>query len=118
METSFIKDNLDSLKDIIDGSVVVGNVIELSPLVKVVPIYKVKISYLLVQTDLKQNSGNGSNGNISLTPICLLQLNDGDVKVLSLRGSDKLDFIDRVPDLISSISSNVDIASIFKNIKI
>ena len=107
-------DNLDLISKILDGKVVLGNKEEIIPNVYIVPVYKVKISFFNLSTDLKNNLGDGSSGSINVTPICLLQVKDDNIKIISLADDSKPNVFEGI---LPNLFSNIDINSILKNVK-
>lgn len=107
--------NLDFISKLLDGRVVLGSREEILPNLYIIPVYKVKISFFNLSTDLKNNTGDGSSGSLNVTPICLLEVKDDNIKVLSFADGNKPDSIENV---IPNIFSNLDINGILKNIKL
>lgn len=107
-------ENLDFVSTILDGRVVLGKKEQMTDRLSIVPVYKVKISFLNLSTDLKTTVGDGSSGSVTITPICLLQVLDDTISVLSLEEKHiKEEFTEWIPNLIS----NIDIGNVLKNIK-
>ena len=78
----------------------------------IIPVYKVKMSFLNLKTDLKENSGDGVSGSINVNPICLLKVYKGNLDVINFKEEK-----DHIFDNVSNILSNIDFNDVLKNIK-
>ena len=73
----------------------------------IIPIYKVKINFINLNTDIKSNVSDGSSGSVSITPVCLLEIKEDDIKIIRFEDKKtKDDFFEFVPTLISNINVN------------
>ena len=106
--------NLDYISKLLEGKIVLGNKEEVIPNVYIIPVYKLKISFFNLSTDLKNNTGDGSSGSINVTPICLIQIKNDELKIVGLN-SNKPDVLEGI---LPNLFSNVDINSILKNIRL
>ena len=106
-------ESLNFIKEILDGKVVLGKKEEIVSGLFIIPVYRVKMSFLNLKTDLKDNSGDGISGSVNVHPLCLLKVFNGSVDVITLK-EDKDNFVDNIGNLLS----NIDLNDVFKNIKI
>lgn len=107
-------DNFDFISKLLDGRIVLGKKEEITQDLFIIPVYKVKISFLNLKTDIKKNNGDGESGSINVSPICLLKIYNNNVEIINLDGNHK----DSYTDVIPNIMSNIDINSLLKNIKL
>lgn len=108
-------ENLDFISKLFDGRVVLGKKEQLTERLSVVPVYKVKVTFLNLSTDLKNTAGDGSSGSVHITPICLLQVLDDSLIVLPL---EEKPVKEDITDWIPNIMSNIDLSNVLKNIKL
>ena len=108
-------ESLDFMSKILDGRVVLGKKEELGDGLYIIPVYKVKITFLNLKTDLKDNSGDGDSESISVTPICILKSHNGNVDIITF---EEKTVKDSIVESIPNVLSNIDIGSMLKNIKI
>lgn|GEM_PF-1508703 len=108
-------ENFEFINRLLDGRVVLGAKEEIVSGLYIIPVYKVKISFLNLKTDINSNNGDGASGSISVGPICLLKISNNNVEVISLEDENKKDGI---LDAIPNVLSNIDINNLFKNIKL
>ena len=107
-------DNLDFISNILNGKIVLGNKEEIIPNLYIIPVYKVKVLFFKSVDKLKNDTGDGSSGSINITPICLLQVKDDNIKIISLSNDPKPNILEGI---IPNIFSNIDVNSILKNVK-
>lgn len=107
-------DNLSFISKLLDGRIVLGRKEEITENLYIIPVYKVKISFLNLKTDIKENNGDGESGSINVSPICLLKVFNSNVDIISLDDNHKDVFTDIIPNVMNSI----DVGSILKNIKL
>ena len=86
-----IINNINSVKDYIKSDLMLGDKIVLNSDVSVIPVYKVKVSNILLESDIKSRI-NGSSISVNLTPICFFEVKKSGIKVLSLNQT--FDFVD------------------------
>lgn len=108
--------SMDSIREMIDVNTVVGDICKLNDKVSVIPISKVKSSFITggldqkIQT-IKENNeypfGGATGGTVNISPIGFLVLEDNQVKVLHLDDSVHLyeKIIDSTPDIIEKVKS-------------
>jgi uncharacterized spore protein YtfJ len=108
-------ENLDFISKLLDGKIVLGNKEEIIPNLYIIPVYKVKISFFNLSTDLKNNTGDGSSGSINVTPMCLLQIKDDNIRILSIFDDTKPNVLEGI---LPNIFSNIDVNNILKNVKL
>lgn len=106
--------NFDFITNVLDGRLVLGDKLELSDSMFIIPIYKSKISFLDIKTDIKNNNGDGISANILTTPICILKVEQGSMEIINLTIDEKYKFKDTIPDVLA----NFDLNNILKNIKL
>ena len=107
-------ENFDFINKLLDGRIVFGAKENINERIGLIPVYSNKIQFFNLKTDIKNNSGDGGSGSISIKPICILKINGDSVDIINL--SDEVSH-DRLLDGIPSILSNVDINSLFKGFK-
>lgn len=108
-------ENFEFINKLLDGRVVLGSKEQICEGLYIIPVYKVKISFLNLKTDIRSNNGDGASGSISVSPICLLKIVNGNVDVINLDDDNKRDgILDTIPNMLN----NIDINSLFKNIKL
>ena len=107
-------ESLGFISKLLEGRIVLGEKEEITPNLFIIQVYKVKISFLNLKTDLKDNTGDGASGSVNVMPICLLKIFNGSIDVVSLDGVVK----DGLSDLIPNMLANIDLNDIFKNIKL
>ncbi len=107
-------ESLDFISKLLDGRLVLGNKEEIIDGLFIIPVYRVKISFLNLKTDLKASS-DGASGSINVTPICLIKIYNGSCDIINLDENNKKEIItDAIPNILGSI----DLSGILKNIKI
>lgn len=106
-------ENLNFISKLLEGRLVLGCKEDFGNNLYMIPVYKVKLSFLNLKTDLKASS-DGASGSLNVTPICILKVTDNKVDVISLDEVTKDAFADVIPNLLN----NIDVNSILKNIKI
>lgn len=106
-------ESLDFINKILDGRLVLGAKEQISESLFIIPVYRVKISFINLKTDVK--ASDGSSGSINVTPICLIKANNGNVDIISLND---LHEHENILDSIPNILNGIDVNSILKNMKI
>ncbi len=108
-------ESLDFISKILDGKVVLGTKEEITENLFLIPVYRVKISFLNLKTDIKSTNGDGISGSINVTPICLLKISGPTVEVLNLEeNTEKDSLVDFIPNMLS----NIDVNNLLKNFKL
>lgn len=107
-------DNLNFISKLLDGRIVLGKKEEITSDLYIIPVYKVKIAFLNIKTDIKKNNGDGESGSVNVAPICLLKIFNNNVEIISLEDNHKEGFMDIIPNVMN----NIDVNSFLKNIKI
>lgn len=108
--------SMDSIREMIDVNTVVGDICKLNEKVSVIPISKVKSSFITGGIDqkaqvVKENNeypfGGATGGTVNISPIGFLVLEDNGVKVLHLDDNVHLyeKIIDSTPDVIEKVKS-------------
>lgn len=73
----------------------------------IVPVYKVKVNFFNVNTDIKDTAGDGSNVNLLITLLCILQIKNENITILRFEDkTPKEDFFDLIPSLVSNTNFN------------
>lgn len=108
-------ESFNFISKLLDGRVVLGAKEELGDNLYVIPVYKVKISFLNLKTDIKSNNGDGASGSINVTPICLLKVFNNTIDVISL---EEAGVKDSFTDILPNMLSNIDVNTILKKFKL
>lgn len=119
--SDLFKISMNSIKEMIDVDTVIGKVYKLSEEVSVIPISKVKCSFLTGGLDqkideIKENNdypfGGATGGNVNINPVAFLIFDGNEAKILHLDDSVHLyeKIIDSTPEVIEKIKT-----MIFKN---
>lgn len=104
-----LSSSLDSIKNLIDVGVVVGNPIIMDNL-KVIPISKVKYGFISGGKELTNSPVFGANaGTVSLTPVALLVSNENDIKLLHLdSNTHTIEYlVDNITDIIEEVLKKI-----------
>ena len=117
----FAKSTLDSVKSMLDANTVVGNPVETSNGVTIIPISKITVGYASGGLDYSKknaeskpnNFGGGGGTGVSVVPVAFLVISsDGNVSVLNVNSSNTqttdtvsqvVGLIERSPELIGKI---------------
>lgn len=108
-------ESFNFISKLLDGRVVLGAKEELGDNLYIIPVYRVKISFLNLKTDIKSNNGDGASGSINVTPICLLKVLNNTIDVISL---EEAGVKDSFTDILPNMLSNIDVNTILKNFKL
>lgn len=108
-------ENFNFISKLLDGRVVLGAKEEIGEGLYIIPVYKVKISFLNLKTDIKSTNGDGASGSINVTPICLLKIYNNMVDVLTF---EEAAIKDSFSDIIPNMLSNIDVNTLLKNFKL
>ncbi len=108
-------ESFNFISKLLDGRVVLGAKEEVGENLFIIPVYKVKISFLNLKTDIKSTNGDGASGNLSVTPICLLKIYNSTVEILSL---EEVSMKDGFSELIPNVLSNLDVNTLLKGFKL
>ena len=108
-------ESFELISKLLDGKIVLGEKQEIEEKLYLIPVYKAKVSFLTVKTDIKSNNGDGLSGNLNVTPICILKVNNGSIDIINL---EELDKKEGIMDVIPNMLNNIDVNNILKNIKI
>ena len=133
-----------SLQNMIDVNTIIGDPIETSSGVVIIPVSKVSFGFIAGGSEFNEESieeyekkdkddehikyklpfGGGTGGGVSINPICFITVQNNNVKLLPVSHSSTIDrLIDYVPELIEKIGNklnkkeeiNDDINNILKN---
>ena len=106
---------LELFDKLLSERLMLGNKLVLNEDLSIIPVYKLKINTINLNTDIKNNVGDGMSGGISISPICILKVLENDISVINFEEKNKKD---EIFDFIPSLLTNVNINDILKNIKI
>lgn len=107
---------MDSMREMIDVNTVIGTTCKLNDEISVIPISKVKCTFVTGGLDQKMESlkdlnnypfGGATGGSINITPVAFLAIDKEGTKILHLDDSAHLyeKIIDSTPDVIEKIKS-------------
>lgn len=104
--------SMEKIRQMVDVSAVIGDPIVLGEQLTVIPISKVSYGFAGGGSDLPNKSaaqlfGGGSGAGINITPISLLVVKNGEVRLMPVSSNpDKLDqIVNMVPELINKVSA-------------
>ena len=106
---------LELFDKLFNKNVMLGDKITLNEDLSIIPVYKLKVNTLNLNTDIKNYVGDGVSGGFSITPVCILKVLDNDISVITFEDKSKKD---EIFDFIPSLLTNININDILKNIKI
>jgi sporulation protein YtfJ len=104
----------ESLKNLINVNAIVGNAVKLENNITVIPISRIKCSFVAGGTEFEKNKnlehlpfGGATGGNVNIIPIAFLVVNQNDVKILHLENNTHLieKVVDEIPEFIEKIKS-------------
>ncbi len=108
--------SMDSIREMIDVNTVVGKICKLNEEVSVIPISRVKCSFLTGGLDQKLDTikddnqypfGGGTGGSVNIIPVAFLVIDSSGTRILHLDDSVHLyeKIIDSTPDVIDKIKN-------------
>ncbi len=137
---SLMNSAMRSLQDMIDVNTIIGDPIETSNGVVIIPVSKVSFGFASGGSEFNEEAieeyekknkddehikyklpfGGGTGGGVSINPICFITVQNNNVKLLPVCHSSTIDrLIDYVPELIEKmdkkINKNDEIGNIFSN---
>lgn len=104
----------ESLKNLINVNAIVGNAVKLENNITVIPISRIKCSFVAGGTEFEKNKnlehlpfGGATGGNVNIIPIAFLVVNQNDVKILHLENNTHLieKVVDEIPEFIEKVKS-------------
>lgn len=108
-------ENLDFISKILNERIMIGKKEDITDNLSIIGVYKVKVNFFNVNTDIKKGTGDGNNINLSIIPICILQIKNENVSIIKFDDlKPKEDFLDIIPNLMSNININ----DVLKGLKI
>ena len=108
-------DHMDRVSKLLEGRVILGQREIITEDLSIIPVYRLKISFVDLSTDLKNTAGDGAIGSVHITPLCLLQVKGNNLSVLRFEDkSPKEEFADVLPSLMV----NIDLGNVLKGLKI
>lgn len=109
-----MEDEINKLKDIAKGDLVFGTSIELADDLRIIPVFKVKLSYISLDSKIKGNV-DGASGSVNLIPICFIEVKKSGIKVHSLTHDFSVtEVMDKAPDFLSGIGKLFDLDNFTK----
>lgn len=114
MENEKINECIEDIKEYVKSDLVFGTKLEITSDIYLIPIYKVKVSNIILDGEIK-NQIKGNSNSINLTPLCFIEVNKGLVKVHNLSKEFDVDnIIKDVPSIFNDISKLFDGDNLFK----
>ena len=105
--------SMTNIKDMIDVDTIVGEMIKIDSEVTLIPISKVKSTFVTGGTDQGTKKavedvypfGGATGGTVAITPIAFIAITKNDVKILHLEEATSIyeRLIDQVPEVIEMI---------------
>lgn len=103
---------MNSIKDMIDVNTIIGDPIQASNSIVVIPISKVSFGFAAGGSEIKVEKseerfpfGGGTGAGISLNPVAFLVIQENMVKLLPIDHSTSIDkLLDYIPDLFEKVS--------------
>ena len=108
-------EGLELFDKLLNERIMFGNVLKLKEDLSIIPVYKLKITTMNLNAEIKSQSGDGTGGGIVVTPVCVLKIYDNDISVIRL---DEKSNKDEMFEFLPNILGNLNINDIIKNIKI
>lgn len=111
--TDLLKTSMNSIKDMIDASTIIGAPINYDNAV-IIPISRLRFTFLSGGSDIKPNSnkddplfGGASGGAASIVPISFLVIQNENVKLLSIDNNTHLveKIIEEVPQILEKFKT-------------
>lgn len=110
--------SMDSMREMIDVNTVIGDICKLNDTVSVIPISKVKCTFVTGGLDQKFESikdinqypfGGATGGSVNITPVAFLVIDKDGTRILHLDDSAHLyeKIIDSTPDVIDKIKNMI-----------
>lgn len=107
-------EGLELFDKLLNERIMFGNELKLKEDLSIIPVYKLKITTMNLNAEIKSQIGDGTGGGIVVTPVCVLKIHDTDISVIRLDEKvNKEDMFDFLPSLFNNININ----DILKNIK-
>ena len=114
--SELFKISMDSIRDLVDVNTVIGKEVKLNENISVIPISKVKSTFLtggvdqkidILQSDAQYPFGGATGGSVNITPIAFLVRENNETKILHLDDSTHLyeKIIDTTPELIEKLKT-------------
>lgn len=110
LENIFVS-TLRGIREMVDVNTVIGNPIETSDNITIIPITKVSLGFGMggfnqEESIEDQKVAGGSGGGVTVSPVGFLIVEKGNVKILNINSETALEkVIDSMPELIRSVSS-------------
>lgn len=116
--SELFKISMDSMREMIDVNTVIGATCKLNDEISVIPISKVKCTFVTGGLDQKMEPlkdlnnypfGGATGGSINITPVAFLAIDKEGTKILHLDDSAHLyeKIIDSTPDVIDKIKTMI-----------
>ena len=111
--------SIEKIKDLVDVSTIIGDPINVSPSIQVIPVSKVTYGFASGGSDFPSRNnqelfGGGGGAGITITPVAFLVVKDGNVSIRYINAAEGSveRVIGMVPDLVDKAS---DVISQLKN---
>lgn len=102
MTTDIIDSIITGFKEVFKSNLILGERIKISDSLELIPVYRLKMSYLIVD-GMKSANSNGTNMNV--TPLCLIVIKNEEVRILPFgkeNNSEKI--LEKVPSILDGLS--------------
>ena len=126
---------MSSIQDMVDVNTIIGEPIETSNNIVIIPISKVSFGFAAGGSEFNEETideyikkekeeqvqyklpfGGGSGAGVSINPVAFLVIQEGSVKLLPVNHSSAIDrLLDYVPDLFEKIGKKMNKNNIIKN---
>lgn len=108
-------ESLDLITKLLNERIMLGKKEDITENLSIIPVYKVKVNFFNVNTDIKNTVGDGTSGGLTITPLCILQIKNEAITIIKLDDKNpKEDFFDVIPNIMSNININ----DVLKGLKI
>ena len=98
---------IEFIDKLLKERIMLGEVINLKENLSIIPVYKLKINTINLNTEIKNTVEDGSLGGIVISPLCVLKIIDNDVVAVSLDSKqNKSEMFDFIPNLLTNVNLN------------
>lgn len=101
----FFMEELNKIFDLLKTNIVAGEGIGVNDNTTIIPIFKTKINYFSLVTNIKDNGGNALNGSLNYEPICFLQIKDGITTIISIH-NERESIMEGIPKFFEGFDLN------------
>lgn len=106
--------SIEKIKDLVDVSTIIGDPMDLSDGIKIIPVSKVSYGFASGGSDFPSKSnaelfGGGGGAGITITPIAFIVVNNGEVSIkhISTEEGSIERTIGMIPDVVNSVTDVV-----------